>query len=50
MDLQQGVLPANAERMATTTTQMLTRNLIDPKEIFARLDPEKVARCSSTWS
>ncbi|GAB2957761.1 DUF445 family protein [Amycolatopsis acidiphila] len=39
----QGVLPANARRMATTATQMLTRNLVDPKEIFARLDPEQVA-------
>ncbi|MBN9746681.1 DUF445 domain-containing protein [Amycolatopsis sp. A1MSW2902] len=40
----QGVLPANAERMATTATEMLTTNLVDPKEIFARLDPEQVAR------
>jgi uncharacterized membrane protein YheB (UPF0754 family) len=40
----QGVLPANAERMAATATQMLTRNLVDPKEIFARLDPEQVAK------
>jgi uncharacterized membrane protein YheB (UPF0754 family) len=40
----QGVLPANAGRMATTATQMLTRNLVDPKEIFARLDPEEVAK------
>nr|WP_101440987.1 DUF445 family protein [Amycolatopsis niigatensis] len=40
----QGVLPANAERMATTATEMLTTNLVDPKEIFARLDPEQVAK------
>lgn len=40
----QGVLPANAGRMATTATQMLTRTLVDPKEIFARLDPEQVAK------
>ncbi|TNC28003.1 DUF445 family protein [Amycolatopsis alkalitolerans] len=40
----QGVLPANAERMAATATQMLIRNLVDPKEIFARLDPEQVAK------
>ncbi|MBB2935108.1 uncharacterized membrane protein YheB (UPF0754 family) [Amycolatopsis bartoniae] len=39
----QGVLPANAERMAVTATQMLTRNLVDPKEIFARLDPDEIA-------
>ncbi|MGH3433441.1 MAG: DUF445 domain-containing protein [Thermocrispum sp.] len=40
----QGVLPANAERMATIATDTLTRNLVDPKEIFARLDPEQIAR------
>lgn len=40
----QGVLPANAVRMATTATTMLTTNLVDPKEIFARLDPEQVAK------
>jgi uncharacterized membrane protein YheB (UPF0754 family) len=40
----QGVLPANAGRMATTATDMLTNNLVDPKEIFARLDPEQVAK------
>ncbi|GAB3494993.1 uncharacterized protein DUF445 [Amycolatopsis cihanbeyliensis] len=40
----QGVLPANAERMAATATEMLTRNLVDPKEIFARLDPHQLAK------
>jgi uncharacterized membrane protein YheB (UPF0754 family) len=40
----QGVLPANAGRMATTATEMLTTNLVDPKEIFARLDPARVAK------
>jgi uncharacterized membrane protein YheB (UPF0754 family) len=40
----QGVLPANAERMATIATETLTRNLVDPREIFARLDPEQLAR------
>ncbi|WP_370950461.1 DUF445 domain-containing protein [Amycolatopsis sp. cg5] len=40
----QGVLPANARRMASTATEMLTHNLVDPKEIFSRLDPEQVAR------
>ena len=40
----QGVLPANAERMAATATEMLTTNLVDPKEIFARLDPAEVAK------
>jgi uncharacterized membrane protein YheB (UPF0754 family) len=40
----QGVLPANAERMAATATDMLTTNLVDPREIFARLDPAQVAK------
>ncbi len=40
----QGVLPANAERMASTATEMLTSNLVDPREIFARLDPAQVAK------
>jgi len=40
----QGVLPANAERMAATATEMLTTNLVDPKEIFSRLDPAQVAK------
>lgn len=40
----QGVLPANAERMAATATEMLTNNLVDPKEIFSRLDPDQVAK------
>ncbi|WP_051116537.1 DUF445 family protein [Amycolatopsis nigrescens] len=40
----QGVLPANAERMARIATTTLTRNLVDPKEIFARLDPDQLAK------
>jgi len=40
----QGVLPANAHRMAKTATEMLTENLVNPKEIFGRLDPEQVAK------
>jgi uncharacterized membrane protein YheB (UPF0754 family) len=40
----QGVLPANAGRMAATATEMLTGSLVDPKEIFARLDPDQVAK------
>jgi uncharacterized membrane protein YheB (UPF0754 family) len=40
----QGVLPANAERMASIATDTLTRNLVDPKEIFSRLDPEQIAK------
>src|SRR5690606_30763660 len=40
----QGVLPGNAERMASIATETLTRNLVDPREIFSRLDPEQIAR------
>lgn len=39
----QGVLPRNAERMATTAMDLLMTNLVKPKEIFARLDPDRVA-------
>ena len=39
----QGVLPGNAHRMASISMETLTTNLIDPKEIFARLDPKRVA-------
>ncbi|MPY79475.1 MAG: DUF445 domain-containing protein [Actinophytocola sp.] len=40
----QGVLPANAHRMATIATETLTRSLVDTREIFARLDPEQIAK------
>ena len=39
----QGVLPANAERMATTCVQLMTDHLLDVKAIFARIDPEKIS-------
>lgn len=38
----QGVIPRNSQRMASTAMELMTTNLIDPKEIFARLDPKKV--------
>jgi len=40
----QGVIPANARRMATTAVDLLTRNLVDPQEIFSRLDPEEMVK------
>ncbi|WP_216217057.1 DUF445 domain-containing protein [Amycolatopsis aidingensis] len=40
----QGVIPANARRMATTAVDLLTGHLLDPKEIFARLDPDRMVR------
>ncbi|MGH3434962.1 MAG: DUF445 domain-containing protein [Sciscionella sp.] len=38
----QGVLPRNARRMATTAMDLLMNNLVNPKEMFARLDPNRV--------
>ena len=40
----QGVIPANSRRMATTAVDLLTRNLVDPQEIFSRLDPEEMVK------
>ncbi|WP_051116538.1 DUF445 domain-containing protein [Amycolatopsis nigrescens] len=38
----QGVIPANARRMATTAVELLTQHLVDPREIFARIDPDRM--------
>ncbi|MFD8494646.1 DUF445 domain-containing protein [Amycolatopsis sp. NPDC059657] len=38
----QGVIPANARRMSTTAVDLLTKNLVDPQEIFSRLDPQRM--------
>jgi uncharacterized membrane protein YheB (UPF0754 family) len=40
----QGVLPHNAARMAGVATHLLTENLLDLREIFGRLDPDRLAR------
>jgi uncharacterized membrane protein YheB (UPF0754 family) len=40
----QGVVPGNAARMAGIACDLMTRRLIDPQEIFRRLDPARVAR------
>jgi len=40
----QGILPRNAARMATTAVNLLTSNLISIPEIFARLDPQRLAK------
>jgi uncharacterized membrane protein YheB (UPF0754 family) len=40
----QGVLPRNATRMSTIAMDLLLGELIDPKEIFSRIDPERVSR------
>ncbi|MGQ0837116.1 DUF445 domain-containing protein [Actinokineospora sp.] len=39
----QGVIPRNAHRMASVAMELMTTNLIEPKAIFARLDPKNVA-------
>ncbi|WP_051115004.1 hypothetical protein [Actinokineospora enzanensis] len=38
----QGVIPRNARRMATVAMELMTTNLIDPREVFSRLDPKRV--------
>lgn len=38
----QGIIPANARRMSTTAVTLLTNHLVDPQEIFSRLDPEQM--------
>lgn len=39
----QGVIPRNAHRMASVAMELMTTTLIHPREVFARLDPKKVA-------
>jgi uncharacterized membrane protein YheB (UPF0754 family) len=40
----QGVVPRNSARMIRISAELLTTKLVDPKEIFARLDPDRVAK------
>lgn len=40
----QGIVPANAARMAAIATDVLVRNLVSPREVFARLNPEQIAK------
>lgn len=40
----QGVVPRKAEKMATTAVELMTKRLIKPEEIFARLDPKRIAQ------
>jgi uncharacterized membrane protein YheB (UPF0754 family) len=40
----QGVVPRNSARMIRISAELLTTRLVDPKEIFARLDPDQVAK------
>ena len=38
----QGVIPRNAHRMASVAMKLMTTTVIQPKEVFARLDPKTV--------
>jgi uncharacterized membrane protein YheB (UPF0754 family) len=40
----QGVVPRHGGRMAAVATDLLTGNLLDLEEIFARIDPERITR------
>ncbi|HKS48486.1 MAG TPA: DUF445 domain-containing protein [Amycolatopsis sp.] len=40
----QGVVPRHGGRMAAIATDLLTANLLDLDEIFARIDPDRITR------
>ncbi|MDT7724037.1 MAG: hypothetical protein QOI21_613 [Actinomycetota bacterium] len=40
----QGVVPKHGGRMAAVATDLLTTNLLDLKEIFAKIDPDLITR------
>lgn len=40
----QGIVPRRAERMATIACDTITAKLLTPREVFSRLDPERVAQ------
>ena len=40
----QGIVPRKAEKMATVAVELMTTKLIRPEEIFARLDPKRIAK------
>ena len=40
----QGVVPRNSERMIAVAADLLTAKLVDPQEIFRRLDPARLAK------
>jgi uncharacterized membrane protein YheB (UPF0754 family) len=39
----QGVVPRNSERMIAVAADLLTSKLVDPREIFQRLNPDRLA-------
>lgn len=38
----QGVVPQHGGRMAAVATDLLTKNLLDIKDVFARIDPDRI--------
>jgi uncharacterized membrane protein YheB (UPF0754 family) len=40
----QGVVPRNAERMIRIAAELLTTRLVDAREVFARVDPDQLAK------
>ena len=40
----QGIVPRKSVKMATIAVDLMTERLIKPEEIFARLDPKRIAR------
>ncbi|MGH3518551.1 MAG: DUF445 family protein [Haloechinothrix sp.] len=40
----QGVVPKHGVRMAVIAAELVTDNLLDPREVFARIDPDRVVR------
>jgi uncharacterized membrane protein YheB (UPF0754 family) len=40
----QGVVPRNSTRMIGISAELITTRLVDPREIFARLDPARMAK------
>ena len=37
-------MPANAQRMATICVDLMTSKLIDPRAVFQKIDPQRVAQ------
>lgn len=40
----QGIIPSKAEKMAVKATELLTRDLFKPREVFSRLDIGEISR------
>jgi uncharacterized membrane protein YheB (UPF0754 family) len=40
----QGVVPRNSERMIRISAELLTERLVDTREVFARLDPDRLVK------